>query len=90
MDQAGGLSPYGTMAQGGNVTEWMETEADGVNNSPSAVRIERGGGWRNDSSRLLATGVFSDLPSDGFDDIGFRVASVPEPGTLSWRCWGWA
>jgi sulfatase modifying factor 1 len=28
---AGGLSPYGTMAQSGNVTEWEETEFDLVN-----------------------------------------------------------
>lgn len=30
---AGGLSPYGTMGQGGNVYEWMETEDDLANNS---------------------------------------------------------
>ncbi len=31
--QAGGLSPYGTMGQGGNVWEWEETDLDLVNDS---------------------------------------------------------
>ena len=33
---AGGLSPYGTMGQGGNVLEWQETEFDLVNDSSTA------------------------------------------------------
>ena len=42
---AGGLSPYGTMGQGGNVREWEETEFESVNDNPSADRGLRGRGW---------------------------------------------
>src|SRR5690606_20953904 len=41
----GGLSPYGTMAQGGNVYEWLETEIDLVNDSSTSDRILRGGDY---------------------------------------------
>ena len=34
---AGGLSPYGTMAQGGNADEWEETELDLVNERHSDI-----------------------------------------------------
>lgn len=76
--QAGGLSPYGTMGQGGNVWEWEESR---VNNSNSAGRSFRGGSWvffpedLSVVSRLLAS------PSDEVNDLGFRVARVPEAGS---------
>ena len=35
--QAGGLSPYGTMGQGGNVMEWEETDLDLVNGFDSMI-----------------------------------------------------
>jgi formylglycine-generating enzyme required for sulfatase activity len=39
---AGDLSPYGTMGQGGNVWEWMETNYSGTNNSSGLNRGLRG------------------------------------------------
>ena len=39
--QAGGLSPYGTMAQGGNVNEWEETALDLTNNDLNEPRRPR-------------------------------------------------
>ena len=36
--RSGGLSPYGTMAQGGNVWKWEETENNLVNDAGSAAR----------------------------------------------------
>ncbi|MCG8448092.1 MAG: SUMF1/EgtB/PvdO family nonheme iron enzyme, partial [Pirellulales bacterium] len=47
--QAGGLSPYSTMGQGGNVWEWEETDGDLVNDSisNSGIRGRRGGSWRS-------------------------------------------
>jgi Sulfatase-modifying factor enzyme 1 len=45
---AGGLSAYGTMAQGGNVNEWDETEVDLVNDGSSPLR-----GWRGGSALHL-------------------------------------
>jgi formylglycine-generating enzyme len=78
---AGGLSPYGTMGQGGNVYEWEETDFDLVNDSGSSVRGIRGGGWGDTSNGLLATFRSSDSPTLEFSSIGFRVASIPEPNT---------
>lgn len=43
--RAGGMSPYGTVGQGGNVWEWMETESDMVNDSVESPRQIRGGSW---------------------------------------------
>jgi formylglycine-generating enzyme required for sulfatase activity len=41
---AGGLSPYGTMGQGGNVWEWNESAYDGSDSLSSEFRAIRGGG----------------------------------------------
>ncbi|MFO0911479.1 MAG: SUMF1/EgtB/PvdO family nonheme iron enzyme [Pirellulales bacterium] len=82
--QAGGLSPYGTMAQSGNVWEWEETEYDLLNDGRSSVRGLRGGFWNyNGPDYLSASGRVRDAsPSHGFDGFeGFRVASIPEPST---------
>jgi formylglycine-generating enzyme len=75
---AGGLSPYGTMGQGGNVYEWEETEYDLVNNSSLSVRGVRGGDLGFDPSSLLSSLRFNNPPSLGSATLGFRVASVPE------------
>jgi formylglycine-generating enzyme required for sulfatase activity len=81
---AGGLSPYGTMGQGGNVWEWTETALSGDNNSATNVRTIRGGGWTSPENQLSS----SFRSSNGFPDgertfIGFRVASIPEPSTYA-------
>jgi formylglycine-generating enzyme len=82
---AGGLSPYGTMAQGGNVWEWTETAIDGRNNTVNENREIRGGnqyyGIAADS--LGAAGIYDVYPTDELRTLGFRVASVPEPSSLS-------
>ena len=80
---AGGLSAYGTMGQGGNVSEWNETAYDGSNNSASENRQRRGGFWTNGSSGPDASTRFSDGPTNEYLSNGFRVASVPEPGSAS-------
>jgi formylglycine-generating enzyme required for sulfatase activity len=82
---AGGLSPYGTMGQGGNVYQWEETDFDLVN-CPipgSSARDVRGGYWNRDSSDLSSSR--RDFPVNPFfesSSVGFRVASTPEPSTL--------
>jgi hypothetical protein len=50
IDNAGGLSAYGTMGQGGNVWEWMETAYDGTNNTAGENRELRGGSWSTASA----------------------------------------
>jgi formylglycine-generating enzyme required for sulfatase activity len=78
---AGGLSPYGTMGQGGNVWEWNESAFDGANSSSSELRASRGGGWSNAVNFLRSSDRHSHGPADEDSDFGFRVASVPEPST---------
>jgi formylglycine-generating enzyme required for sulfatase activity len=80
---AGGLSSYGTMGQGGNVWEWMETAYDGTNNTAGENRDIRGGAWYSGSHRLDASIRSFGDPASGDYSYGFRVASVPEPSTIS-------
>jgi formylglycine-generating enzyme required for sulfatase activity len=78
---AGGLSPHGTVAQGGNVSEWEETRLDLA--TISSNHAVRGGAWVSSDVELQATSRFAQMyfpPSQ----IGFRVASfVPEPNATA-------
>jgi hypothetical protein len=90
---AGGLSPYGTMAQGGNAWELTETAYDGSNDIAGDFRELRGGGFLVQSQvegELSASrGRYWTFASDGdYYKSGFRVAmadtaSVPEPSAFS-------
>lgn len=83
VSQAGGLSPYGTMGQGGNVWEWTETLTG------SDTCVVRAGHWINPSVALQAdTRGGSFLVLGAGNHTGFRVAStaaaaVPEPSSLA-------
>ena len=92
VDQAGGLSPYGVMALGGNVTEWGEPQQLSLfTSNPSlhfpeeAGAIQRGGSWL-DAALVLSSIVFDDTAAagDAGSAVGLRVvylmAAVPEPG----------
>jgi len=80
---AGGLSAYGTMGQGGNAWEWMETTGDGSNSTAGELRELRGGSWNSWYGTMDASNRSSFLPGNEGDNFGFRVASVPEPSSLS-------
>jgi len=82
---AGGLSPYGTMGQGGNVYEWNETAYDGSNNIAGEEREWRGGSWYSSGSFDLVAGSRASYygPANEGNFEGFRVASVPESSSLS-------
>jgi formylglycine-generating enzyme required for sulfatase activity len=81
---AGGLSAYGTMGQGGNVWEWNETAYDGTNDTAGETRELRGGSYFYDFGGNLGASVrLSYSPTFEGSDAGFRVASVPEPSSLS-------
>lgn len=85
--QTGGLSPYGTMGQGGNVYEFEESMFNLANNDPSGLRGVRGGNFNTSAPFLAADARFTGTTTaEAFVDIGFRVAAisaVPEPGTIS-------
>ena len=83
VNSAGGLSPYGTMGQGGNVWEWNESAFNGTNSSSSEFRAIRGGYWGATEGGVRSSYRFDLGPADGGNDLGFRVASVPEPSTYA-------
>ena len=76
---AGGLSPFGTMGQNGNVLEWAESGFFAPNESAVGSRVVRGGDWEFDSSLLVSSNRYFGSPTRVDLFIGFRVASVPEP-----------
>ena len=58
--------------------QWIETGAF----TPS--RGVRGGAWDSTNGNLVASYTGSNLPPTFVDDdIGFRVAEVPEPGSFA-------
>jgi len=81
---AGGLSPFGTMGQNGNVWEWGESGSTPPNDSADESRVARGGAWYSDSSYLQSSSRYSYSPTfENNAGLGFRVAAVPEPSGLS-------
>jgi formylglycine-generating enzyme required for sulfatase activity len=82
---AGGLSAFGTMGQGGNAQELNETAMDGINSNITESRGVRGGAWYHGSNDLNSSYAYGSLDaSTEYGDTGFRVASsVPEPSALS-------
>jgi formylglycine-generating enzyme len=73
---AGGLSPFGTMGQNGNVHEW--TESYSTQSGGEVWRAYTGGTWSMTASVLATTTLSTAATSDSFSR-GFRVAAVPEP-----------
>jgi formylglycine-generating enzyme len=70
-------SPYETYDMGGDVWQWNETAVT------SSSRGLRGGSF-NLYSNYLATSTRDDYdPTNEYFNEGFRVASVPEPGSIS-------
>lgn len=81
---AGGPSPFGTVGQAGNVWEWDESAFDLNSDNPSEVRGVRGFGWLFSTTDIGLSSSFRSnaLPTNAIGDVGFRIASVPEPMTF--------
>lgn len=78
---AGGLSPYGTMGQDGNVWEWQEGVFGQYIDLPEARAI-RGGAWFAVDFYLQSSLRTSEGPTASYNTVGFRIASVvPEPSS---------
>ena len=74
---AGGLSPYGTMGQGGNVYQWEESAFSGNNSDATYNRGFRGGYWGQPSCWMLSTDRGSNgSPFAKSTYLGFRVARI--------------
>jgi formylglycine-generating enzyme required for sulfatase activity len=77
---AGPLSKsfYGTSDQGGNVWEWNEALVNG------SFRGVLGGGFDSVVSTLRSKRLgLGDDPTSEYNDMGFRVATVPEPTSVA-------
>jgi sulfatase modifying factor 1 len=71
---AGSPGPYGTFDQTSNVLEWLESEEDGG-------AMNRGMSFLEKYPSIIVWG--SESPWNHENVVGFRVAEVPEPATLS-------
>ena len=83
VDQSGGLSPYGTQGQTGNVYQWMETDFADPTNSSDGNRVFRGGYWQTTTVAQRSDFRLQISPSSFAGYTGFRVASVPEPASAA-------
>jgi formylglycine-generating enzyme required for sulfatase activity len=79
-------SAYGTMGQNGNVWEWQESAFTAPNDSSSEGRAFRGGFWGGPEGFLRSSLRGSLPPTTSNSNIGFRVASVPEPTSTVLMC----
>jgi formylglycine-generating enzyme required for sulfatase activity len=85
VNNAGGLSGWGTMGQGGNAWEWTESAYDGINDFPDELRAIFGGNYRDDglNSKNLEASYGGGSTWTSGESIGFRIAMIPEPSSLS-------
>lgn len=75
------MSLYGTFDQSGSAFEWNEAQIE-VGGLPK--RIVRGGNWIT-ADRLGALSRAHKGPTASFDNVGFRVATLPEAGAMWMR-----
>ena len=71
--------PFGTFDMGGDLFQWNEANYDNEN----LARGFRGGDWDNYSSDLESSSRYGGDPTGEYNAVGFRVASVPEPSTIT-------
>jgi formylglycine-generating enzyme required for sulfatase activity len=69
------VGPFGTLDQGGNVSEWTEAHF------ALGERILRGGEFVDTSSAFGADTAYHIAVTAEDQSIGFRLASIPEPST---------
>ena len=68
----------------GNLWEWVENPYSDTNYGTGSERGLRGGSFTDaDDSTLHASTRYFYPPSSEYTDVGFRVASIPEPGSIT-------
>jgi formylglycine-generating enzyme len=84
IDIAGGASPYGTVAQGGNASEWTENIARLYPFDTDEFRGVRGTAYilSNTPIGMASSWRGRGLSSISSNAIGFRVVRVPEPESI--------
>jgi formylglycine-generating enzyme required for sulfatase activity len=90
VDKAGGLSPFGVMGLGGNVSELEESPRFLGSFSGSSFRGVRGGTWKGFGSSMSVSSRNSLFSVSESVETGFRVATlssspppaVPEPSMM--------
>jgi formylglycine-generating enzyme len=66
------------------VWEWNETAYDGSNNTADESRELRGGSWGSSGTTTLdSLTYYGHIPTIEDSYVGFRVAIIPEPSSLS-------
>ena len=72
----------GTYDMMGNNWEWMESPSSDASYGAGSSRGVRGGNWYSSGSMGASSRGISDSPTNESLFCGFRVASIPEPGSL--------
>ena len=70
-------SPYDTFDQGGNVWEWNEAIVS------TSYRGLRGGAFDGNDGNLLVTFRYAYDPTLEYENLGFRLSAIPEPGSMA-------
>lgn len=68
---------YNTYDQNGDVFQWNDAVI------AQKYRGFRGGGWIDPLNDMQSTTRIFDSPTAAYDDVGFRIASIPEPNSLA-------
>jgi formylglycine-generating enzyme required for sulfatase activity len=66
-----------------NNWEWMESACNDTNYGADSSRGLRGSNWQMDCNCMQASQRNGTYPMYEVDDLGFRVASVPEPRSIA-------
>jgi formylglycine-generating enzyme len=76
--------PYGTYDQGGGVFQWTEEKGIGQNSRVILGGAFAGGVSNLESISVLASAIANGIPpSTEAATVGFRIAEVPEPGSVA-------
>jgi hypothetical protein len=78
----GGLEQNGTFDMMGNVREWNESANDGTLDNMEEGRVYRGGAYLSVEYYLSSAEHSGTNPPLEWHSRGFRVAAIPEPGTV--------